>query len=53
MYPARMAKTVTYLELSPKALREPGARYVVEAVHPSKSGGFYRAFGDIKKLVER
>ena len=35
----------------PKALREPGARYVVEAVHASKSGGFYRAFGDIKKLV--
>jgi outer membrane protein assembly factor BamB len=35
----------------PKALREPGARYVVEAVHASKSGSFYRAFGDIKKLV--
>lgn len=35
----------------PKALREPSARYVVEAVHASKSGGFYRAYGDIKKLV--
>ncbi|MFN3202615.1 MAG: PQQ-binding-like beta-propeller repeat protein [Bradymonadia bacterium] len=35
----------------PKHLREAGARYVVEALKESSRGGFYRASGDIKKLV--
>jgi hypothetical protein len=34
----------------PRAIREPGARYVVDAVHPA-SGGFYRVRGDIRRLV--
>ncbi|MCL1471817.1 WGR domain-containing protein [Argonema antarcticum] len=37
----------------PKELREEGARYLVEEVRESSRGGFYRAFGDIKKLVTR
>ncbi|XXF77154.1 WGR domain-containing protein [Myxococcaceae bacterium GXIMD 01537] len=35
----------------PKELREAGARYVVAGVHESARGGFYRAHGDIRKLV--
>lgn len=34
----------------PRAIREPGARYVVEALHPA-SGGFYRVRGDIRRLL--
>jgi hypothetical protein len=35
----------------PKDIREAGARYVVQGVHESARGGFYRAYGDIRKLV--
>ncbi len=35
----------------PKALRQEGAKYVVDEVRPSASGGFYRVYGNIKKLV--
>ena len=35
----------------PKALREKGARFVVDEVRPSAKGGFYRVFGEIRKLV--
>ncbi|MGK7874808.1 MAG: WGR domain-containing protein [Xenococcaceae cyanobacterium] len=35
----------------PKDIREEGARYVVDDVRESSRGGFYRAYGDIKKLV--
>jgi hypothetical protein len=35
----------------PKDIREAGARFVVEGVRESARGGFYRAYGDIKKLV--
>ncbi len=35
----------------PKDQREEGCRYVVEQVRESGQGGFYRAYGDIKKLV--
>ncbi|MEU2226405.1 WGR domain-containing protein [Streptomyces sp. NPDC018347] len=34
----------------PRAVREPGARYVVDALHPS-AGGFYRVRGDIRRLL--
>ncbi|MFJ4770650.1 WGR domain-containing protein [Streptomyces uncialis] len=34
----------------PRGIREPGARYVVDALHPS-SGGFYRVRGEIRRLV--
>ncbi|MEU2754209.1 WGR domain-containing protein [Streptomyces albidoflavus] len=34
----------------PRAIREPGARYVVDAVHAA-SGGFYRVRGDIRRLL--
>ena len=34
----------------PKEIREPGARYLVEGVRPSGRGGFYRAYGDIRRL---
>lgn len=33
----------------PRAIREVGARYVVDALHPA-SGGFYRVRGDIRRL---
>ncbi|MEU2184532.1 WGR domain-containing protein [Streptomyces thermolilacinus] len=33
----------------PRAIREPGARYVVDALHPA-AGGFYRVRGDIRRL---
>ena len=35
----------------PKDIRIEGTRYVVDEVRESSRGGFYRAFGDIKKLV--
>jgi hypothetical protein len=34
----------------PKNLRVEGARYVVDSVHESAQGGYYRAHGDIRKL---
>ena len=33
----------------PRAIREPGARYVVDSLHAA-SGGFYRVRGDIRRL---
>jgi predicted DNA-binding WGR domain protein len=36
----------------PQNLREDGAMYVVEKVQESSGGGFYRAYGDIKRLEE-
>ncbi|HSA53394.1 MAG TPA: WGR domain-containing protein [Yinghuangia sp.] len=35
----------------PKNMRVEGARYVVESVRESAQGGFYRAHGEIKRLV--
>ena len=35
----------------PKNIREDGAKYTVEEIKESVRGGFYRAFGEIKKLV--
>ncbi|HBE59828.1 MAG TPA: molybdenum metabolism regulator [Cyanobacteria bacterium UBA11149] len=35
----------------PKDIREEGVRYLVEEVRESSRGGFYRAYGEIKKLV--
>ncbi|HEY9873372.1 MAG TPA: hypothetical protein V6D12_08035, partial [Candidatus Obscuribacterales bacterium] len=35
----------------PKDIRSEGARYLVDEVRESSRGGFYRSFGDIKKLV--
>jgi predicted DNA-binding WGR domain protein len=35
----------------PKDVRQKGARYVVEGLRESARGGFYRAYGEIKKLV--
>jgi hypothetical protein len=35
----------------PKEIRVPGARYVVAEVHTSAGGGFYRARGEIKRLL--
>ncbi|MFI5845804.1 WGR domain-containing protein [Catenuloplanes sp. NPDC051500] len=34
----------------PKGIREPGARYVVTGIREAARGGFYRAFGDIRRL---
>ena len=34
----------------PRAIREPGARYAVDALHAA-SGGFYRVRGDIRRLL--
>ncbi|SFC82108.1 WGR domain-containing protein, predicted DNA-binding domain in MolR [Streptomyces aidingensis] len=34
----------------PRAIREPGARFVVESLHPA-SGGFYRVRGTIRRLL--
>lgn len=35
----------------PKDIRSEGARYLVEEVREASRGDFYRAYGDIKKLV--
>jgi outer membrane protein assembly factor BamB len=35
----------------PKDIRKEGDRYLVQEVRESARGGFYRAYGDIKKLV--
>ncbi|MEU3185826.1 WGR domain-containing protein [Streptomyces sp. NPDC006923] len=34
----------------PRGMREPGTRYVVEALHPAQAG-FYRVRGEIRRLV--
>ncbi len=34
----------------PKGIREPGARYLVSGVREAARGGFYRAYGDIRRL---
>ncbi|MFC7550610.1 WGR domain-containing protein [Plantactinospora sp. GCM10030261] len=34
----------------PKGIREPGARYLVTEIRESGRGGFYRAYGDIRRL---
>ncbi|AWS45989.1 WGR domain-containing protein [Streptosporangium sp. 'caverna'] len=35
----------------PKGVREAGVRYLVEGVRFSERGGFYRAYGDIRRLL--
>ena len=35
----------------PKGIRQPGSRYVVAGVREAARGGFYRAYGDIRRLV--
>ncbi|MFE3451262.1 hypothetical protein ACFXJ8_20295 [Nonomuraea sp. NPDC059194] len=35
----------------PRDIREAGARYIVEGVRPSGRGGFYRAYGEIRRLM--
>jgi hypothetical protein len=35
----------------PIELREQGARYLVDEVRESSRGGFYRVYGDIKKIA--
>ncbi|WP_239312335.1 WGR domain-containing protein [Plantactinospora mayteni] len=35
----------------PKGIREPMARYLVSEVREAGRGGFYRAYGDIRRLV--
>ena len=35
----------------PSDIREPRARYVVEGVREAARGGFYRAYGEIRRLV--
>ncbi|MEO3860497.1 WGR domain-containing protein [Acrocarpospora sp. B8E8] len=34
----------------PKGIREAGARYLVEGIRTATSGGFYRAYGEIRRL---
>ena len=36
----------------PRNIREAGATYIVEEIKESARGGFYRAYGEIKKLVD-
>ena len=35
----------------PKEIRHPGTRYAVEGVRTSGRGGFYRAYGEIRRLL--
>ena len=35
----------------PKELREENVSYIVDEIRPSSRGGFYRAYGNIKKLI--
>ncbi|WP_157254712.1 WGR domain-containing protein [Nonomuraea typhae] len=35
----------------PKAVRQPGARYLVDGIRSAGRGGFYRAYGEIRRLV--
>ncbi|WP_405140950.1 WGR domain-containing protein [Sphaerisporangium sp. NBC_01403] len=35
----------------PKGVRQAGARYLVQGIRSSERGGFYRAYGDIKRLL--
>ena len=35
----------------PKGIREPNARYVVTGVRTADRGGFYRSYGEIRRLV--
>ncbi|GIF14155.1 WGR domain-containing protein [Actinoplanes teichomyceticus] len=35
----------------PKGIREPGSRFVVTGVREAARGGFYRAYGEIRRLV--
>ncbi|MEU6998349.1 WGR domain-containing protein [Nonomuraea sp. NPDC046570] len=35
----------------PKNIREPGARYLVEGLRSSGRGGFYRTYGEIRRLL--
>ncbi|NUP79868.1 MAG: WGR domain-containing protein [Nonomuraea sp.] len=35
----------------PKDIREPGARYLVDGVRSAGRGGFYRAYGEIRRLL--
>jgi predicted DNA-binding WGR domain protein len=35
----------------PKELREAGTRYLVDGLRESARGGFYRAYGEIRKLI--
>jgi predicted DNA-binding WGR domain protein len=34
----------------PKGIREPGSRFVVTGIREAARGGFYRAYGDIRRL---
>jgi hypothetical protein len=36
----------------PQNIREENARYLVDEVRLATGDGFYRAYGDIKRLVE-
>ena len=35
----------------PKGIRERGSRYVVTGVRPASRGGYYRAYGEIRRLL--
>ncbi|GAB1646229.1 WGR domain-containing protein [Krasilnikovia sp. MM14-A1259] len=35
----------------PKGIREPGSRFVVTGIREASRGGFYRAYGDIRRLL--
>ena len=35
----------------PKGIRERGSRYVVTGIREASRGGFYRAYGEIRRLV--
>ena len=35
----------------PRNIREEGAKYIVESIEEATQGGFYRAYGEIKKLI--